>query len=268
MISQKRILLLLGLLLIGTLACNIPGCSNVAPSEVNIDSIATSVALTLEASGQKPPPSAVLPSPFPQTINTPENTPTATFTPTITLTPTPPIPVASVSEDTNCRTGPDKVYDYIGALLIGEKAEVVGKNTSTNYWIIKNPDTNGTCWLWGYYATIAGNTANLQEYAIPPTPTPMPTSTPTIPIAPSNITPVLKSCGATMQVTVTWADNSDNENGFFIYLDDVQQYALAINQTEDNIDTAYVPAQPITFGVSAFNGTGESAVITAQATCP
>jgi len=96
---------------------------------------------------------------------------------TITLTASPSIPVVSVSVGTNCRSGPSKSYDVLGVLLAGKTAEVVGKNTETNYWIIKNPESSGTCWLLGEYATVSGNVAALQEYAIPPTPTPHPTVT-------------------------------------------------------------------------------------------
>ena len=44
----------------------------------------------------------------------------------------------------------------------GATAEVVGKDTSSNYWIIQTP-TGGTCWLWGAYATVQGNVAALAE---------------------------------------------------------------------------------------------------------
>lgn len=91
---------------------------------------------------------------------------------------TPP-PMVSVSMDTNCRTGPDKQFDKLGVLLVGEKAELVGKNTVANYWVVKNPDAPGTCWLWGMYATVEGNTDYLPEITSPPTPTsPPPTAAP------------------------------------------------------------------------------------------
>jgi hypothetical protein len=103
-----------------------------------------------------------------------EETPQPSLTPTatITLTPTQDKPMVSVSVDTNCRTGPGKIYDWIGGLLVGEKAEVVGVSTDGQYWIIKNPDQNGECWLWGNYATVTGPTAELPKYTPPPTPTP------------------------------------------------------------------------------------------------
>jgi hypothetical protein len=98
--------------------------------------------------------------------------PTITQSPTVTLTPTQEKAMVSVSVDTNCRTGPGKIYDWIGGLLIGEQAEVVGQSMDGQYWIIKNPDRAGECWLWGNYATVTGPTATLKKYTPPPTPTP------------------------------------------------------------------------------------------------
>jgi hypothetical protein len=98
--------------------------------------------------------------------------PTVTTSPTVTLTPVPDVPMASVSVNTNCRTGPDKIYDSVGALLVGEQAEVVGKFADGTYWVIKNPDGVGECWLWGYYATVVGPIEGLRTYDQPSTPTP------------------------------------------------------------------------------------------------
>jgi hypothetical protein len=108
--------------------------------------------------------------PSPTLTETPS--PTATLTATMTLTPTLSIPLVDVSVDTNCRTGPGEVYDYIGALLIGEQAEVVGQSADGQYWIIQNPDNSGECWLWGNYASVEGPVGGLPRYTPPPTPTP------------------------------------------------------------------------------------------------
>jgi len=97
---------------------------------------------------------------------------TMTSMATITLTPTSEKALVSVSVDTNCRSGPGTIYDYIGALLVGEQAEVVGRSDDGQYWIIKNPDRDGECWLWAQYAEIMGQVAELPLYTQPPTPTP------------------------------------------------------------------------------------------------
>jgi hypothetical protein len=71
--------------------------------------------------------------------------------------------------------GPGRAYDRVGALLVGEVAEVYGVSPNGNYWYIRNPDrANDFCWLWGEYATLAGNFAALPVFTPPPTPTPVP----------------------------------------------------------------------------------------------
>ena len=63
----------------------------------------------------------------------------------------------------------------MGALLVGETAEVVGRNSTGEYWYIRNPDSGEEfCWLWGEYATLLGNISLLPVYTPPPTPTPSP----------------------------------------------------------------------------------------------
>lgn len=109
----------------------------------------------------------------PEPIDTDTPEPTITPTATITLTPTPDKPMVSVSVDTNCRTGPGTVYDIVGALLVGETAEVVAMAADGGYWIIKNTRRGGECWLWSNYATVVGETSALPKYTPPPTPTPV-----------------------------------------------------------------------------------------------
>lgn len=114
-----------------------------------------------------------------QPVNTPEFTFTPSFTPTITLTDTPNSLTVSVSVETNCRTGPGIPYDVLAVLAVGQTAEVIGKYTPGNYWIIHPPSNPViTCWLWGEYATISGVTSGLTSYTPPPTPTPKYTATP------------------------------------------------------------------------------------------
>jgi hypothetical protein len=89
-----------------------------------------------------------------------------------------------VSLATNCRDGPGKVYQYKGALLVGQLAEVLAGEPSGKYWYIQNPESPGDfCWVWGEYATIAGNTLHLPIYTPPPTATLTftPAATPTQP---------------------------------------------------------------------------------------
>ena len=237
-------------------ACNLP--SSADPNQPGS-------ALTITALAAAPTPAA----PGQDT-----QTPLPQFTPTIALTPTPLIPIVTVSQNTNCRTGPSTQYDLIGALLVGETAEVVGKNSATNYLVIKTPGGSGTCWLWGQYATVSGNISLIPEVAIPPTPTPSPTPTPAEPHAVKNVT-ANKICillpGPQYQYlgTITWEDKSDNEAGFNIYMNgglftvlgpDVTVYALP--------GLIFPPGVPIKYGVEAFNDAGKALKKEVTITCP
>lgn len=100
-----------------------------------------------------------------------------TATPTVTPTPTLEFVEIEVSVDTNCRSGPNTSFDYVGALLVGERTQIVARTSVPNYHIVDNPDRPGrTCWLWDRHATVYGDPNGLPMLAAPPTPTPAPAS--------------------------------------------------------------------------------------------
>jgi len=161
-------------------ACGFPSAS--VEEQVALGIAQTSIVLTqaaLDSGSNQPPPDQHAGESGPNTppdaataTHTLTIVPSETLTPTITLTPTLDKPTVTVSVDTNCRTGPGKQYDSIGALLVNETAVVIGRSTDGQYWIIENPDRSGECWLWAYYATVTGPTEALAVYTQPPTPTP------------------------------------------------------------------------------------------------
>ena len=157
-LARRRTAVVGGLLLVLAAACGLPA---------NQDQIATAVAATVSAlelsAPPLPPPSA---TPPPRT-----STPSGTPTPASTSTPT--APKIRVSENTNCRSGPAANYDFRGALLVGQVAEVAARSTVANYWYIHNPDRPGDfCWLWGEFATLEGDSSALPAYTPQPSPTP------------------------------------------------------------------------------------------------
>ncbi len=249
------------ILALATFACSLPG----APATTEENDLAgtiTAQALTIQA------PTA--------TLAPPTETATQEFTSTPEFTPTPSVPMVTVSVDTNCRTGPSTVYDRIGALLIGQTAEVVGKYTPQNYWIIKTPGSSGVCWLWGSYATVSGNTSNLPEYPVPPTPTP------SIPLSPKNFH-VAISCTWTaspfihneVASTLSWSDESNNESGFYVYRNGTLIATLAANTT-NYVDNTTLPAiwlvgdppPSITYAINSFNSAGNSSQKEKNVVCP
>ncbi|PWB74257.1 MAG: hypothetical protein C3F07_08180 [Anaerolineales bacterium] len=177
MFKLNPILLLVAVLLIASLACALPGVpvSTPDPNTINT-SVAGTIMVRLTQSAQPLIPDTGMGTPtFTFTPEPPTFTPTATLSPTPVFTSTPLIPLISVSVPTNCRVGPGKVYDRVGALLVGEVTEVYGRDVTGSYWYVRNPDDPGEfCWLWGEYATLSGNTLVLPIFTPPPTPTPIP----------------------------------------------------------------------------------------------
>lgn len=181
---QKTIL---NLLLGTTLLIMGQACAPGQPT-VDLDTINTAIAQTLAAAptqtfepgvpvtgDESPTPTATafaLESPTP-TVTAIPPTVTQALSPTPILTPG--VVQVYVSVPTNCRTGPGVAYSRVGGLLVNEVANVVGRNATGDYWIIRNPDrASSTCWLWGRYATVAGDTSALPVFTPPPLPTPVP----------------------------------------------------------------------------------------------
>jgi len=255
--SKRAVTLLSYSFMVVTLcACNLPA-GNATPTP-DVELTLTSLAQALET----PTPSAPPETPTPENTAAPDSTPT------------PSVPTVSVSVNTNCRTGPGTQYDLVGGVNVGQSAVVVGKSTSTGYWIINNLNGSGTCWLWGQYATVSGNTANLPEYPVPPTPTPSPTPT-LAPPAPVNNLTVNKVCILAIPGVynytgdLNWEDKSDNEDGFNIYRQDVLLTSVPANTTSYPIHAIPLAAgTPLKFGVEAFNAAGKAAIKEVTFSCP
>ncbi|MBI4730966.1 MAG: hypothetical protein HY781_02365 [Chloroflexi bacterium] len=178
---KRKVLVLASIFLVFLMSCdlfsNLPTGPTTDPQEEIAQAIAnTQLAQTQMALSVQQTMTALA-------QNAPQST--YTFQPTYTqdFTPTDSSVTVSVSVNTNCRTGPGSAYDIIGALAVGQTAEVVGRSASSDNWIIKLPSNPAvTCWLWGQYATVVGNTVGLPVYTPPPTPTPTTPSTITITI--------------------------------------------------------------------------------------
>lgn len=241
----KRLLIAINVLLIGILSCNLSAAQGTGTPDL---------AATITAQAQ--------------TLQAPTGTPSLpSATPTITPTFTPSVPQVSVSSPTNCRTGQGANFDFVFAMNPRQTADVVGKDTPDNYWIIKNL-AGGTCWLWGQYATVTGNVSAIPDVA------PLPTPTPSIPAAPKDFnvdftcTFVATPIHNAVHADLSWADVATNEEGYRIFRTDVLLATLGANVTSFEDDTplplaaAVIPPLPppsVKCGIRAFNGAGTSA---------
>ena len=115
-----------------------------------------------------------------------EKTRDAAATPSMTATtekPTPtetsaisPDPVLITNQETNCRSGPGVVYDFIIMLPLEEEIKVIGRSKSDDWWKVELSDPAGlTCWVWwAENLELAGNVFSVPYLKAPP----LPTSTP------------------------------------------------------------------------------------------
>ncbi len=189
--SWKRASLLLFVLLFAAYACDLSSLGLPAQSPIETP-LAQTLSALLTASQPAftttPAVPTATPSITPSSTVGPSSTPTATLTSTptstLTLTPTltptavpsftltPVVPMIRVSVPTNCRSGPGIPFDIVGALLVGQTAQVLAVDPTRMFWYIPNPDSPGDyCWVWGQYATISGGTYLLPVYTPPPSPT-------------------------------------------------------------------------------------------------
>jgi hypothetical protein len=115
---------------------------------------------------------------------TPTETPqpgTETVTPEITDMATPGPVTISVTRPTHCRSGPGKQFEIVGSLLVGMKANVIGREPTNQYWYIENPYVfTEYCWVWGQYAEFEGNSLLVPLVTSPPTPTTTGSAIPTL----------------------------------------------------------------------------------------
>src|SRR5688572_17998598 len=199
--NYRSVLAAAGLIL-AILACNMPFEQLSPPNDVQ-----TAAALTLQA---------ILTPSITSTASTPVITATAspratrTITsagsPTTSVTPTYSVPMLTVLEPTNCRTGPGEEYEIVFTYVTGKELEIVGRYDPGDFWLVKsNESPNGTCWLWGEFVEVTGSYLAVPSVTPPLTPTSAPPRGP-------GIDKWEFSCsGGALTFTVIWVDNANNE---------------------------------------------------------
>lgn len=213
---------------------------------------------------------------------TPTSTPTSTETsipsPTATYTATPP-PDISVQAPTECYGGPGETYDVVMTFDAGDQAEIFGRDETGDYWIIKDSDGEGGCWIKSQTVTTNGELGYI-PYVVPP-----PTPTPAIPAAPENVS-VKVSCEVIqiiapakkplhrweINIKLSWEDQADNETGYEIYKDGKKIAHLPADTTEylDWFAKDQYVSVNNHYTIQAFNQVGTSMPVKIQAnyTCP
>jgi hypothetical protein len=215
-----------------------------------------------------------------------EATPTASPTVTASLTPTQtrmPFPTATASltptsiptlditgpataianAEVHCWAGPTNEYPLVIQLNAGESVAVVGK--ASTHWIVK-PAAAEECWVDALLVTVSGATAYLPDFALPPIPV---TGPPTVPVNLTRVsgtcTPVSAKAASSyvikykIEYLLTWADTSNNEDGFYVYRDFKRVAEVPANTTQ-LIDTFIIRSGGSIFYyyVVAYNSAGQT----------
>ena len=220
MTQHTRTILASASLVLAILACNVPVEQVQPPDEVQ-----TAAALTVQAAMSPPsqsPTRTSSPSPSPAT-----RTPTRTSSPdeTTTTTPTYSVPMVTVRESTNCRTGPGEEYEIIVIYLTGKELEITGRYDPGNFWLVRSSESpTGTCWLWGEFVDVTGSYWTVASVTPPPTETARPPRAPVI--IEWNF-----YCDAALNFTVTWREEANDESGFRIFRNGEAIVELPANST-------------------------------------
>lgn len=112
---------------------------------------------TIQPTLDIPTPSIFTPSPIP--IDAQLTLEPATITPTSTPST---ILASPKDQPVNCRFGPGTSYAVTGALNLGRQAEIIGRNSDSSWWYVRNPSNPSTsCWLAASATDTVGNVESL-----------------------------------------------------------------------------------------------------------
>jgi uncharacterized protein YraI len=235
--SKTMLLGTLGFLTLTILACNItrPSPSSGNQQQSAIDTV---VAQTMQAVASQP-------------VNTILGTPVEVSTPSATQTAVKAI--LTINQNTNCRSGPSADSKIITAFTPGTALEIVGKDSADDFWLVKIPNTEDTCWASGQYAAPSGGYSNVPDV------TPTASVVNGVPAEPGNLT-YGYFCGSLTEATVTlsWTDVATDETGYRVYRDSTLLAELPANSTTYTDNTSRVSGSTFSYGVEAFNDIGPS----------
>ncbi|MDK1028034.1 MAG: hypothetical protein QGD88_09955 [Anaerolineae bacterium] len=130
----------------------------------------SSCNLPSDTPGSDPTPTLGAEPVLPEDTPIPSETPLPTDTPPPTLTSTPTVPIAwPKGAGVNCRLGPGIAWIEEGALLVDQKATIVGINADRTWYYIKEVNNPGLqCWV---AASVTETAGNLENLPIVPNPT-------------------------------------------------------------------------------------------------
>ncbi len=233
--KRKKLSLLIHAILVMVLSACSTGIQ-AAPTFSIEQAAGTLVAMTFEAATHSVP--------KPPVTNTPAATPTLST------------PIFYVNGNVACRTGTGQNFRALATFTAGTTVEMIGKDPSGNYWLVKIPNSPETCWLQTIDGTPGGNYESL------PAVTPQP-STQKPPGAPANLTwpfycEYEHDVIYKVTIKLSWIDLAQNANGFRLYRQGTQIADLPASTTTFTDTVEVMIGSQLKYAVEAYNDAGTS----------
>jgi hypothetical protein len=86
--------------------------------------------------------------------------------------------IFTITQATNCRSGPGAMYPVLTTFPVGAALNTVGRNEDSSWFYFDQPGEK-PCWVFSRNGTLSGDPTGLPVQVAPPTPIPTPTPPPT-----------------------------------------------------------------------------------------
>jgi hypothetical protein len=167
----------------------------------------------------------------------------------------------TVTDNTNCRSGPGINYARLTTIPAGTTVIIVARYAAGSYWIVTPPDGSANCWVQGDLGTVSGDTTILTEV------TPVASADKGAPAKPASFYYNYECPFGNLTTVLSWSDSADNETGYRVYRYDQLIAELPANSTTFSDNTTLPAGTGINYGVEAFNEAGVSERRTISFTC-
>lgn len=157
-----RLLCAVTIVLLASLACNLNLPKGTPPT--------ATLGPTVQIGGELPTSTELPPSETATPEPAESETPTLTIEPSVT--PTVAAPLAEVTKDANCRSGPSGAYDLVVVLKAGDKVDVLARDLGAGFVFVRHPNESEVgCWVPLDNLSVSGNLTPLPAFSPPPSPT-------------------------------------------------------------------------------------------------
>ncbi len=175
---------------------------------------------------------------------------------------TPPTPVATATvkptlfintSNSSCRSGPGPDFQVIATFNPGTTVELVARNSSTNYWIVRDPGSQNLCWIQVQDATPGGSFDDVPEMTAQPVMV-------SVPNQPGSYgSPNFACDNSSLTVILAWAAPSGAVNGYRIYRAGSLVADVPATETTYKETIPFVYGSTVQYSVAAYNDAGASA---------